>query len=52
MKYVCGTGGYVYDPDQGGPDAGIEPGIEFEGLPDDWRCPVCGSGKGEFEEEE
>ena len=27
---------------------GIEPGISFNDLPDDYICPVCGAGKEEF----
>jgi rubredoxin len=50
-KYVCTVCGYVYDPAQGDPDNGIAPGTPFEKLPDDWTCPVCGSGKDKFEEE-
>ena len=33
----------------GEPDGGIEPGVAFEDVPDDWRCPVCGVGKDMFE---
>lgn len=50
-KYVCKVCGYVYDPSKGDPDSGIEPGTNFEDLPDDWVCPVCGAGKDQFEEE-
>jgi rubredoxin len=41
--------GYIYDPDQGDLDAGIEPGTAFEDLPDDWGCPDCGLEKENFE---
>jgi len=51
-KYVCNTCGYVYDPEDGDPDAGIEPGSQFKDLPDDWQCPACGVSKDEFEKEE
>ncbi|UCD33534.1 MAG: rubredoxin [Desulfobacterales bacterium] len=51
-KYVCTICGYVYDPDQGDPDSGIDPGTAFEDLPDDYECPVCGASKEEFEKEE
>ena len=47
-KYVCDVCGYIYDPEVGDPDSGIEPGMAFEDLPDDWVCPDCGAGKGEF----
>ena len=49
-KYVCIPCGWIYDPAVGDPDAGIEPGVPFESLPDDWVCPVCGVGKEHFEE--
>ena len=51
-KYVCDTCGYVYDPEVGDPDNGIEPGTAFEDLPEDWECPLCGVGKDEFSPEE
>ncbi len=50
-KYICDTCGYVYDPEVGDPDNGIEPGTAFEDLPEDWVCPLCGVGKDEFSEE-
>ena len=48
-KYVCKVCGYVYDPEKGDPDNGIQPGTSFEDLPKDWVCPVCGAGKDAFE---
>jgi rubredoxin len=50
-RYVCSVCGYVYDPAEGDPDNGIEPGTKFEDLPDDWSCPVCGAEKDQFEKE-
>lgn len=50
VKYVCQACGYVYDPELGDPDSGIEPGTSFEDLPEDWVCPLCGAGKDLFEE--
>lgn len=50
-NYVCSVCGYVYDPAEGDPDNGIEPGTKFEDLPDDWTCPVCGASKDQFEKE-
>jgi rubredoxin len=49
QKYICGPCGYIYDPEEGDPDADIAPGTAFEDLPEDWVCPVCGVGKDEFE---
>ena len=48
-KYICTICEYVYDPEQGDPENGIEPGTSFEDLPDDWVCHLCGVGKDEFE---
>ena len=45
----CTVCDYVYDPNDGDPDNGIEPGTLFEELPDDWVCPVCGVEKDKFE---
>lgn len=51
-KYTCQVCGYVYDPEVGDPDGGIQPGTPFEEIPDDWVCPICGVGKLQFEKEE
>lgn len=51
QKYVCTVCGYVYDPAKGDPEGDIPPNTSFEDLPDDWVCPVCGSGKDMFEPE-
>ncbi len=48
-KYRCLVCEYVYDPEKGDPDNGIDPGTAFDDLPDDWICPVCGVGKDQFE---
>ena len=50
-KYVCTVCGYVYDPEVGDPDSGIEADTAFEDISDDWVCPVCGVGKDMFEAE-
>ncbi|MBR2264905.1 MAG: rubredoxin [Clostridiales bacterium] len=51
-KYVCDICGYIYDPEIGDPDNGIEAGTAFEDLPEDWACPLCGVGKDSFSEAE
>ena len=51
-KYVCSICGYVYDPEQGDPDNGVDPGTKWEDVPDDWECPVCGASKDDFEKED
>lgn len=48
QKYQCNACGYVYDPEKGDPDNGVEPGTAFEDVPDSWVCPDCGVGKSEF----
>ena len=48
-KYHCTVCDWVYDPEIGDPDAGIEPGTAFEDLPEDFVCPLCGVGKDDFE---
>jgi len=47
-KYRCTICGYIYDPAEGDPQAGIEPGTPFEDLPVDYICPICAAGKDEF----
>ncbi len=37
-KYICTVCEYIYDPAQGDPESGIEPGTAFEDIPDDWTC--------------
>jgi len=47
-KYQCTICGYIYDPEEGDPHAGIAPGTAFEEIPDDWTCPICGVSKQDF----
>ncbi|MBI5575985.1 MAG: SDR family oxidoreductase [Deltaproteobacteria bacterium] len=49
QKWRCIPCGYIYDPELGDPDGGIEPGTPFESIPDDWVCPLCGASKDDFE---
>jgi rubredoxin len=50
-KYVCGICGFLYDESSGYPDGGIAPGTKWEGLPENWVCPLCGASKDEFVEQ-
>ena len=50
-RWVCEPCGWVYDPAEGDPDGGIEPGVAFEDIPEDWVCPVCGATKDLFSKE-
>ena len=49
-KFKCMVCGYVYDPEKGDSEHGIEPGTAFKDIPNSWTCPVCGAGKDQFEE--
>ena len=49
QKYVCTVCDWVYDPEKGDPDNGVEPGTPFENIPDDWVCPECGADKTVFD---
>jgi rubredoxin len=51
-RYVCTICGYVYDPEQGDSDNGVDPGTKWEDVPEDWECPVCGASKDDFDKEE
>ena len=44
-KYICTVCDWIYDPEIGDPEGGIEPGTAFEDIPESWVCPVCGVGK-------
>ncbi len=49
QKYRCIPCGYLYDPQEGDLDSGIQPGTPFASIPDDWVCPICGVSKDDFE---
>ncbi len=49
MMYVCELCGYEYRPANGDEEYDIEPGTDFEDLPNDWVCPLCGASKEDFE---
>jgi rubredoxin len=46
--WECTVCGCVYDPAQGDPEAGVNPGTPFESLAPDWRCPECCAGLDNF----
>jgi flavin reductase (DIM6/NTAB) family NADH-FMN oxidoreductase RutF/rubredoxin len=39
-KYKCTACGHIYDE--------IEEGVKFADLPDNWKCPICGTDKEDF----
>ena len=48
MRYRGKVCGFIYDPELGDPDGGIEPGTPFENIPEGWICPICGVRKSDF----
>jgi rubredoxin len=47
-QWVCVICGWVYDEGAGLPEEGIAPGTRWADVPEDWRCPLCDVGKGDF----
>ncbi|MFJ4064279.1 FAD-dependent oxidoreductase [Pseudomonas sp. NPDC089996] len=48
-KWECLVCGFIYDEAVGIPDDGIAAGTRWEDIPQDWFCPECGVGKGDFD---
>ena len=46
--YECRNCGYVYEPSKGDSQNKIASGTQFEELPSNWRCPVCGVPRNQF----
>lgn len=44
-KYKCSICGYVYDPEKGEERKDLAPGTQWEDVPEDFTCPLCGAGK-------
>ena len=51
IHHVCELCGYVYNPSEGDPENGIAENTDFEDLPEEWLCPLCGASKEDFAEE-
>lgn len=49
-SFVCVICGFTYNPEEGDPSVGIEPGTPFGDLPPDYRCPICNASKQYFKE--
>ncbi|XP_078444403.1 rubredoxin-like superfamily protein [Wolffia australiana] len=45
----CRSCGYLYDQKLGDPSYPVPPGLSFDKLPEDWRCPTCGAAKSFFD---
>jgi len=48
-RWQCIVCGYIYDPEKGDPENGVNPGTFWEELADSWGCPECGASREEFE---
>lgn len=48
-KTICTVCEYIYDEALGEPRQDIPSSIRFEDLSDEWRCPMCASGKDMFQ---
>ncbi|MGW1073751.1 rubredoxin [Streptomyces sp. NPDC002537] len=46
--WMCLVCGWVYYEALGLPEEGIAPGTPWEDVPDDWKCPDCGTTKDDF----
>ena len=47
-RHRCTVCGYIYDSRYGDPDSGINSGVPFQDLPEDWVCPICNAKKDKF----
>lgn len=47
-EYVCQLCGYIYNPKKGDKKNKIPPGVPYEELSDDYKCPLCGAPKSRF----
>lgn len=47
-RHECRACGYTYEPAKGDSRSDVPPGIAFEDLPPNWRCPVCGASTRQF----
>ena len=48
VQWQCRICSYIYDEITGESQTHNLPGIRYEDLPEDWRCPVCQAGKNAF----
>jgi len=47
--WQCRTCGYIYDEAMGEPDEGLPAGMRWGDIPADFRCPLCGTAKTDFD---
>jgi rubredoxin len=47
-RFECRACGYAYEPLKGDDRRNVPGGTPFKQLPSDWRCPVCGASRSQF----
>ena len=47
-RFICRGCYFIYSEEAGLPAEGIAPGTTCQQLPDNWRCPDCGTDKGKL----
>ncbi len=47
--WQCRTCGYIYDEAAGEPDEGLPAGTRWRDIPEDFKCPLCGTCKSDFD---
>ncbi|KAL5697764.1 hypothetical protein ACHQM5_028881 [Ranunculus cassubicifolius] len=47
--HECRSCGYLYNQSAGDTSYPIPPGLSFDQLPQDWRCPTCGAAQSFFQ---
>lgn len=48
-RHECRSCGYIYEPAKGDPKRKVPIGVEFRDLAPNWRCPVCGAPRPQFQ---
>ena len=51
MVYECDVCGWHYDENKGCKEKEVSPGTKWDEVPEDFRCPLCGSKKNHFTKE-
>jgi rubredoxin len=48
-RHECRSCGYTYEPAKGDPKRKVPIGVEFKDLAPNWRCPICGAPRPQFQ---
>jgi rubredoxin len=47
--WQCRTCGYIYEEEMGDPPEGLAAGTRWVDIPAEWKCPLCGTPKSDFD---